>query len=68
MSDGVTPLALASGKPYAPFLDPLSRFLSEHSQEEGAAALAATLEEDAIRRITGDDKTLVWAIRSTMDA
>jgi hypothetical protein len=65
MSDGVTPFALASetAGPHKPFFDPLSRYLRSHTREEGESALAATLEKDAIRRITGDDKTLVWALR-----
>ncbi len=64
MSDGVMPFALASGsaEPYEPFFGPLSRYLNSHSREEGQCALAATLEKDAVRRITGDDKTLVWAL------
>jgi hypothetical protein len=65
MSDGVTPFALAPGAeaPHEPFFGPLSRYLAGHTSEEGHKALAATLERDAIRRITGDDKTLVWALR-----
>jgi hypothetical protein len=65
MSDGVTPFALSSGAagPYLPFFDPLSRFLAGQRSEEGEIALAATLAKDAIRRITGDDKTLLWALR-----
>jgi hypothetical protein len=65
MSDGVTPFALAPGAaaPYEPFFGPLSRYLMSHTQEEGRRALAATFETKAIRRITGDDKTLVWALR-----
>jgi hypothetical protein len=66
MSDGVTPFALAPGAvaPHEPFFGPLSRYLASHTSEEGQRALAATLEQDAIRRITGDDKTLVWALRN----
>ena len=69
MSDGVTPFALAPGEvgPHAPFFDPVSKFLVSHSREEGELALIATLEKDLIRRITGDDKTLVWAVRVGSD-
>ncbi len=69
MSDGVTPFALAHGMsgPHAPFFSPLSRYLVAHTREEGEAALAATLEKDAIRHITGDDKTLLWALRIESD-
>jgi hypothetical protein len=69
MSDGVTPFALAPGAsaPHEPFIGPLSRYLRSHTQEEGRKALAVTFEKDAIRRITGDDKTLVWALRAWDD-
>lgn len=65
MSDGVTPFALTQGAsaPFPPFFDPLSKFLAEHSREDGEQAIATILERDAIRKITGDDKTLVWALR-----
>jgi hypothetical protein len=69
MSDGVTPFALEPGEsgPHSPFFAPVSHFLTSHSREEGERALAATLERDAIRNITGDDKTLVWAARVEPD-
>lgn len=65
MSDGVTPFALGPGaeQPHAPFFHPISRYLAGHTQEEGEKALAATLARDAVRSITGDDKTFVWARR-----
>jgi hypothetical protein len=65
MSDGVTPFALAPGAagPHIPFFAPLSKYLAEHSEDEGREALAATLGKDTIRRITGDDKSLIWARR-----
>ncbi len=66
MSDGVTPFAMANGHkgPFQPFFLPVSRFLESHDQEEGERALAATLKADSIRQITGDDKTLVWAMKA----
>ena len=69
MSDGVTPFALAPGEvgPHAPFFDPVSKYLVGQSREEGERALAATLERDLIRRITGDDKTFLWAVRVSSD-
>jgi hypothetical protein len=65
MSDGVMPFALARGAtgPYPPFFEPLSRFLSDHDRDEGERALLELLERDVIQRITGDDKTLLWALR-----
>ena len=66
MSDGVTPFALAPGAlgPHVPFLDPLSKFLASQPIEIGRTSLAETFEKEAVRRITGDDKTLVWALRN----
>jgi hypothetical protein len=65
MSDGVTPFALGPGatEPHIPFIAPLSRFLITQPRDQGEKALAATLEKDALRRITSDDKTLLWALR-----
>ena len=70
MSDGVTPFALAQGASalFQPFFDPLSKFLAEHNEEDGEQAIKNILERDAIRQITGDDKTLVWALRSDAEA
>jgi hypothetical protein len=70
MSDGVTPFALAQGASalFQPFFFPLSKFLSEHNEEDGEQAIKNILERDAIRQITGDDKTLVWALRIGTEA
>lgn len=66
MSDGVTPFALAKGgaAPFRPFLEPVSKFLGDCDAESGHAALVELLERDALRAISGDDKSLVWARRS----
>lgn len=64
MSDGVTDLALQRGaepKPFLPFFEPIARFLAGASREEGELALSATLDSQAVRARTDDDKTLVWA-------
>jgi hypothetical protein len=65
MTDGVTPFAMSPGcaAPFAPFFEPLSKFLAKQPRKDGERALAATLACDAIRPITGDYKTLLWAIR-----
>jgi hypothetical protein len=70
MSDGVTPFALDKGQlaPFPPFFVPLSKFLAEHDREEGERAITTILARDAIRPITGDDKTLVWALRTASEA
>ena len=69
MTDGVTPFALASKAhgPYAPFFDPVARFLEIQGRDEGERGLSATLGSDAIRKITDDDKTLVWALKVQAD-
>jgi hypothetical protein len=66
MTDGVTPFALAQGAngPHIPFLLPVSRYLASSTREAGETALADTLNQIAVRKITNDDKTLVWALRS----
>jgi hypothetical protein len=61
MSDGVTELGLKGAEPFMPFFDPIGRFLATASREEGELALRATLDSEAARGRTGDDKTLVWA-------
>ena len=65
MTDGVTPFALAQGAtgPHLPFFEPVSRHLATCTSEDGERALADTLGQIAIRRITSDDKTMVWAMR-----
>lgn len=64
MTDGVTPLALSGAAPFDGFVTPLMRYLEAVNREEGEAALSASLSKDKVRRITQDDKTLVWALRS----
>lgn len=65
MSDGVTDVGLknhSSGpQPFMPFFEPIGRFLAGAGREEGEKALTATLDSDAVREKTNDDKTLVWA-------
>jgi hypothetical protein len=61
MSDGVTELGLKGAEPFMPFFEPIGRFLAQASREEGEKALEATLDSDAVRERTNDDKTLVWA-------
>lgn len=69
MSDGVTPFALTPGgrAPHGPFFRPISNYLRLHPREPGEQALAATLRSESVRAITGDDKTLLWALRVKAD-
>ncbi len=61
MSDGVTELGLRQNEPFMPFFEPIGRFLAQASRAEGEQALRATLDSEAVRARTNDDKTLVWA-------
>ena len=65
MSDGAMPFVMAKGNGalYAPFMDPVERFLSTASEDEGSAALLGTLADPRTYRITSDDKTLLIALR-----
>lgn len=65
MSDGAMPFAMAKGNAavYAPFMDPVERFLSTAGQADGDAALLGTLSDPRTDRITLDDKTLLIALR-----
>ncbi|HJR74293.1 MAG TPA: PP2C family serine/threonine-protein phosphatase [Luteimonas sp.] len=65
MSDGAMPFAMAKGNAavYAPFMEPVERFLSAASQADGDAALLGTLADPRTERITLDDKTLLIALR-----
>ena len=61
MSDGVTELGLKGAEPFMPFFEPIGRFLATATRAEGELALRATLDSEAVRERTHDDKTLVWA-------
>jgi len=65
MSDGVTDVGLkkvgARFEPFLPFFEPIGRFLGGAERTVGEQALSATLDSDAVRERTDDDKTLVWA-------
>lgn len=61
MSDGVTELGLSGTRPHMPFFEPIGRYLATASRAEGELALRATLDSEAVRERTTDDKTLIWA-------
>jgi hypothetical protein len=68
MSDGVTPLALAKdGSPFMPFVEPVHSHLIAADRDAGDRAIASTLGSEGVDRITGDDRTLVWAARMVRD-
>lgn len=64
MSDGAMPFVMAKGHQavYAPFVDPVERFLRDADENVGAKALAATLDDPRTCEITSDDKTLLIAL------
>ena len=66
MTDGTTPFALARGGrgPAAAFMAPVLAFLDRHDGPVAARALEHLLDRDDARRVSADDKTLLWAWRS----
>ena len=67
MSDGCMPFAMSKNNAalYAPFMDAVQGYLrTVESSELGNAALAATLADPRTHQITGDDKTLLLALRA----
>ncbi|KAB8064387.1 PP2C family serine/threonine-protein phosphatase [Janthinobacterium violaceinigrum] len=67
MSDGCMPFAMSknNGGLYAPFMDAVQGYLrTVDSIELGNAALASTLADPRTHQITGDDKTLLLALRA----
>lgn len=65
MSDGAMPFVMAKGHAsfYAPFVEPVTRFLLANDEATGSAALAGTLGDPRTYGITGDDKALLLALR-----
>lgn len=66
MSDGVQPFAMsrAGTALYPPFIAPVLDYLDGVETEVGCAALHATLADPRTDQITGDDKTLLIAMRA----
>ncbi|MEX0144251.1 PP2C family serine/threonine-protein phosphatase [Janthinobacterium aestuarii] len=67
MSDGCMPFAMSKNNAalYAPFMDAVQGYLrTVESIELGNEALASTLADPRTHQITGDDKTLLLALRA----
>ena len=67
MSDGCMPFAMSKNNAalYAPFMDAVQGYLrTVGSIELGNEALASTLADPRTHQITGDDKTLLLALRA----
>lgn len=64
MSDGAMPFAMAKGNTgtFGPFIEPVAGYLAQVAEDEGSAALAATLGDPRTNGITSDDKTLLIAL------
>ncbi len=69
MSDGAMSFAMDKGcqQVYAPFFEPVERFLRNSAEAPGNEALLATLADERTHGITGDDKTLLIALAPTVD-
>jgi hypothetical protein len=63
MSDGAAPFVMARGGNalFAPFIDPIDRFLEKAELAAGSRALVATLSDPRTYAITSDDKALLIA-------
>ena len=67
MSDGCMPFSMSKNNAalYAPFMDAVQGYLrTVESIELGNTALASTLADPRTHQITGDDKTLLLALRA----
>lgn len=66
MSDGASPFVMSAGQTrlYAPFIEPVQRYLAGVSEAEGSRALESTLADPRTHAITSDDKTLLMALWS----
>ena len=67
LTDGVTPFALLQGgdRPDWGFMRPVLTYLARHGGETAAKALELLLNREDAKRVSGDDKTLLWAWRAT---
>jgi len=65
MSDGVSGMAMSKGcnHLFDKFVSPLLSFIRDNEREDNEVAVKNTLSKEIVRRATGDDKTLVWAMR-----
>jgi len=69
MSDGVTPMGMSDAKCSAPafekFVDPVVAYIKNNEQDRACSAVTSTLSREDVRKITPDDKTFLWAIRTS---
>ena len=64
MSDGAAPFVVNRERTgfSMPFINPVTRYLSDKPQSDGNMALLDTLSDERTNAITGDDKTLLIAL------
>jgi hypothetical protein len=64
MSDGTSPFAVDRPRTgfFAPFIEPVLRFLRQAGEADGSLALRRLLEDEQTFAITTDDKTLLLAL------
>jgi hypothetical protein len=65
LSDGAMTFAMAPRYEglHPPFIHPINQYLRKKTDNHGAIALRNTLDSQAARDITHDDKTMIWAYR-----
>ena len=64
-SDGVTPLSLIKGKkPFEGFLSPLINHIKKNKNKDYMNVLKNTLNSERVRKITDDDKTIAFLLKS----
>ncbi|RFA24340.1 hypothetical protein CAI21_22075 [Alkalilimnicola ehrlichii] len=65
MSDGTASFALSRDRKGLDegFVRPVTHYLKQAEEAQGSQALSGTLNQEQPRRISGDDKTLLWAAR-----
>ena len=65
MSDGVSPMAMSKGfkQPFRGFVKPVIDYIKKEELEKSLIAIKNTLISEKVKKITDDDKTLVWALK-----
>ena len=64
-SDGVTPLSLMKGrKPFQGFLLPLINHIKKNKNDDYMKVLKNTLNSERVKKITDDDKTIVFLLKT----
>ena len=63
--DGVTPLSLMKGrKPFLLFLLPLINHIKKNKNDDYMEVLKNTLNSEKVKKITDDDKTIAFLLKT----